>query len=332
MKRFKSILVVCQENCQPDLAIERAHILAKQNGAKVTLVDVVSPRGSEMAEVISDVTHRSTHELTCQLSQYHQRRLNECGKSLRDAGIETRVQVLQGVEFVEVVRAVIRGGYDLVVKAIDPNLRYGGQQIFSGFDMHLMRKCPCPVWVLKDGFDREDLRVLAAVDPDSSDTDKQGLNRLIMELSRSVCPAETGQLHVVHAWKLDEERALLSNKHEQGSGADADHIAQKIQSLREQTLDRLLAFYPDDEGSRQVHLLQGDAGKAIPDFATDNKIDLVVMGTVGRTDVPGMVMGNTAEMVLNRVSCSVLAVKPSDFQTPIELSDPVVDQRSAQAV
>ena len=45
------------------------------------------------------------------------------------------------------------------------------------------------------------------------------------------------------------------------------------------------------------------------------------MGTVNRTDVPGLFMGNTAEMILSTIQCSVLAVKPHDFVSPITLDE-----------
>ena len=44
------------------------------------------------------------------------------------------------------------------------------------------------------------------------------------------------------------------------------------------------------------------------------------MGTVGRTGIRGLFIGNTAEAILNQVKCSVLAVKPSGFETPVRLS------------
>jgi nucleotide-binding universal stress UspA family protein len=44
---------------------------------------------------------------------------------------------------------------------------------------------------------------------------------------------------------------------------------------------------------------------------------LVVMGTVARTGVAGLLMGNTAERVLQRLQGSVLAVKPPGFKSPI---------------
>jgi nucleotide-binding universal stress UspA family protein len=45
------------------------------------------------------------------------------------------------------------------------------------------------------------------------------------------------------------------------------------------------------------------------------------MGTIARTGISGFIMGNTAETILNRLDCSVLAIKPPGFETPITLDD-----------
>ena len=48
-------------------------------------------------------------------------------------------------------------------------------------------------------------------------------------------------------------------------------------------------------------------------------IDLLVLGTLGRAGVPGVMIGNTAERLLPEVTCSVLAVKPPGFRCPIPI-------------
>jgi nucleotide-binding universal stress UspA family protein len=45
------------------------------------------------------------------------------------------------------------------------------------------------------------------------------------------------------------------------------------------------------------------------------------MGTVARTGVAGLFIGNTAEAILEQIECSVLAVKPEGFETPVSLED-----------
>ena len=47
-------------------------------------------------------------------------------------------------------------------------------------------------------------------------------------------------------------------------------------------------------------------------------IDLVVMGTVARRGLAGLLMGNTAEHMIQELRCSVFALKPAGFRSPIE--------------
>ena len=69
--------------------------------------------------------------------------------------------------------------------------------------------------------------------------------------------------------------------------------------------------------SPRSHIVQGMPGRELPKVATDIKADLVVMGTVARTGIAGVVIGNTAETVLSQLQCSVLAIKPKDFVSPV---------------
>jgi nucleotide-binding universal stress UspA family protein len=65
------------------------------------------------------------------------------------------------------------------------------------------------------------------------------------------------------------------------------------------------------------HLVKGPARLEIPVLAESLAVDLVVMGTVARTGVAGLFIGNTAEAILEQMECSVLAVKPEGFVTPV---------------
>ena len=71
----------------------------------------------------------------------------------------------------------------------------------------------------------------------------------------------------------------------------------------------------------KVHLLKGDATELVPRLTDRNKIKLIIMGTLCRTGVMGFFIGNTAEKVLQQVDCSVLALKPEGFKTPVTLQE-----------
>jgi nucleotide-binding universal stress UspA family protein len=50
----------------------------------------------------------------------------------------------------------------------------------------------------------------------------------------------------------------------------------------------------------------------------DKDIDILVMGTVARTGIAGFIIGNTAENILQTVTCSLLARKPNGFISPVQ--------------
>lgn len=54
----------------------------------------------------------------------------------------------------------------------------------------------------------------------------------------------------------------------------------------------------------------GSTYDTIVQYAKDNAIDLIVMGTHGRTGLPHVLLGSVAERVVQHAPCSVLTVRP----------------------
>ena len=103
---------------------------------------------------------------------------------------------------------------------------------------------------------------------------------------------------------------------------------EKIRQQHEQKLNQLLQELKEKLGSDtysylsiKKHLIKGWARKEIPNLAKEIDTDIIVMGTVARTAIPGVFMGNTAETILNKINCSVLAIKPGGFKTPVVLGE-----------
>jgi len=65
--------------------------------------------------------------------------------------------------------------------------------------------------------------------------------------------------------------------------------------------------------------VKGDPKQIIQQQVEQLGPDLLVIGSVARTGLSGLLMGNTAEAVLNEVDCSVAIVKPAGFKSPIHL-------------
>ena len=73
--------------------------------------------------------------------------------------------------------------------------------------------------------------------------------------------------------------------------------------------------------SIHLHLRQGEASSVIREVVDEIEADLIVMGTVCRTSVPGFLIGNTAESIIPELTCSMLALKPEGFASPIQIAD-----------
>jgi universal stress protein E len=67
----------------------------------------------------------------------------------------------------------------------------------------------------------------------------------------------------------------------------------------------------------RMRLAKGRADVVIPRLAKRHAVDLVVMGTVGRRGIPGLVIGNTAERILSRLEYSILTLKPPGFVSSV---------------
>lgn len=79
---------------------------------------------------------------------------------------------------------------------------------------------------------------------------------------------------------------------------------------RDYWLGQLEQVRPADDRIAVHHvLLEGDPAGEIARYAADAGIDVIVIGTHGRTGVDRLVMGSVAEKVMREAPCSVLVVK-----------------------
>jgi nucleotide-binding universal stress UspA family protein len=101
--------------------------------------------------------------------------------------------------------------------------------------------------------------------------------------------------------------------------SEIEKIVSEGKKAHKKELTSLVEQFGLKELPHKVHLLKGEADKVIVEQAGKKRIDLVVMGTVCRTGLKGFFIGNTAEKVLQRIGCSVLALKPQGFVSPVSL-------------
>ncbi len=325
MKRFKSILCIIEPEKRSEAAVIQSVRIASEHQADLTFASVFgadqSWRGipffkKKLAEDLNEITQKKRSEIESWLSKFM-------------ASREISVEIYSGIGFIEIIKSAINNHHDLVIKCAEDNDWIN--RLLGSEDMHLIRKCPCPVLMLKPGQIDNFRNILATVDVnDDSSESEQGcvqdkLNMEVLEYSAALCLPELIELHVGSVWEPYAEDFF---RYGAFTSLSEDKVDSYVEQIRRECADKLDALLRDfgnrlGEGAAQYllprrHLVKGAPAREIPLIADKYDIDLIVMGTVGRTGIPGLFIGNTAESILEQAKCSVLAIKPEGFKTPVE--------------
>ena len=302
MQHFKNILFITGEEPLTRTAYAKALRFASRNDAKITVMEVVEPiperrRTFETANAVYDLQEIAVADAIGRVEH-----LLEASEFLIDPAPATVVAT--GERHIEIIRRILGAGHDLLIVA-------DAEESYDATTHHLLRKSPCPVWLMTPLIERKQ-SILAAVDPDPLRPIQELLNDDVLTLAVSLAAVESAALHIVHAWYVPGSAGAgisISDQHAYREQTLAQHRANLNALLERHQL-------PDDT---VVHFLEGRPDMVIRQVVRRRNITTIVMGTVARSGIAGLIIGNTAERILKRVDCSVLAVKPQGFETPVRI-------------
>lgn len=305
MELFKRILVDIDADAIVHPALERAIVLARATGAQLTVTDVVAVSPYERrylpGQLEEDLLERRRGQLTRLVS------------AIRDVKAEAKLMV--GRTATVLIQEVIRSNHDLLMRSHTRNDNGAVVKEFGAVDMELLRKCPCAVMLVRHGSVAPHPRIVAAVNASVVDEIEQSLNRKIAASALRLAELINGAPMILNAWAPFGERMIQAH-------AAEDAFATYVDEARARAAADLRTLAQSLDGAfAQVPMIQrrGNPEDVIPEFVVAEGVDVLVLGTVARGGIPGLLIGNTAERVLRKISCSVLAVKPDDFVSPVRL-------------
>jgi universal stress protein E len=333
MHIFTNILVgVDLARCKPldisglsPIALEPIHWaiqLAKVNSAQLLFFSA-SNIGEEVLLPLAEEDRAQVRET---IFQGGNKVLQDLVQQAKKQGVESQSKLVPGKVWLEIIHQVLRGKHDLVVVRTR-DLTGLRRMLFGNTTMKLLRRCPCPVLVTKTltfasgvlgaslrrgpGAHVSPLNILVA-------TDLKPPSEVALRMGIALAQQMNARIHILHVveYKLDEvcNIGLPDAKQDEYRRKVRVHAQEALHAHLEKTDYKAL-------GARiEVHL-GGDVGLpdvAIQHFIQVHHIHLLVMGTIGRGGIRGIMIGNTAERLLPEVHCSVLAIKPPDFVCPVE--------------
>lgn len=314
MVYLRKILVVTPANAIQPSVMTQSIKLAENHKSHLTFFSVTEELPNDELALISMLP---AHEAMENLFKEHHAMLNKNIEELDHSYYSIDAQNAIGVPFIEVTKKVQQESYDLVILAAKISDR-PRKRFFGSTTIHLMRKCPCPVLTIGTKEAKPIKRIVAAIDVYAPSQEGLELNNQILKWAANLALSEKAELHVIHAWRLPGEDYLRSWGRGRTSEVIRLELAMKEQLDRQKRFDKFIDNNFTASNSPITKLIEGIAQEEIPKYIEEQDIDLVVMGTLCRTGIAGLFIGNTAESILSEVSCAVLTLKPEGFTSPIQ--------------
>lgn len=312
METYQNILVVIDPTTEDQKALKRAIDLAvniNASGGKVNVTAFLS---------IFDFSYEMTTILSSDDRDVMRQSVIK-DKELWLAAIiddlNPQIQITNKVvwhnrPFEAIIERVIQDKYDLVIKGTHEHDKFKSV-VFTPTDWHILRKCPCPVLLVKEHEWPSNGNILAAVNVGSDEAEHLSLNLKITQEAKQLAHFLKGNVHLVNSFpgtpvniaieipefNSTEYNDTMLKHHEQAMIAHANKF---------------------DISVANTHVVEGLPETVIEQVAAQIDAELVILGTIGRTGISAALIGNTAEHVIDQLDCDVLALKPDGYVSPLE--------------
>jgi universal stress protein E len=303
--RITDILVIVNPLAGDQPAITKAATLAGWLGAGIELL-ICDTKSSREVHTEGQLPAISNALLTDNLDS----RLEQLAEPLRDDGIDVTTHVISGDPLHEAVISWMRNSpADLVVK--DSHHHSFVKRAFgTNTDWHFIRTCPVPLLLTKPKIWGTPPLLMAAVDPGHVNDPSAALDHRILDVTASMAKRCDAQVHVMHAYFSSAVATAVVGAMPPIFGVSAEALA------AEKELKRSQVRQITDEheiADANLHVDAGMATEYLPRMAAEWHADIVVMGAIARSGLKRVLIGSTAERVLEALPCDVLVVKSPDF-------------------
>lgn len=298
MKKLEKILVILDPQTEDQPALTRAVYLAKASGANLHLFMCAYDAAIDIASFFTGGQKESFIQTVVDGSSVLIERL---AASARDAGLVITQEVVWDRHPTEaVLRACEADDFDLVMKRARHANR--ADSIFNHADWNLMRYCPHPILLVKDGQWDDVGQVLAAVDAAPKSEKERRLNKAVLEEASYLAEMLQFELHLVSAYPAPPVYAPVSVAVQSQDTYRAKMSAMVVQHLNE--MAGQFGIKPE-----ATHAVEGPVDWVISQVSEKLVAEFVVMGNSSREGLAGISIGSTAEMTLDSLKTNVLIVR-----------------------
>ncbi|MGC9402227.1 universal stress protein UspE [Vibrio genomosp. F10] len=310
MSIYNKILVVADINNDQQPALARAIQLASKSTSTSHVMFFLSiyDFSYDMTSMLS-----SDERDAMRKGVIHQREqwMKKVAEPYLENDIEFEIKVVwHNRPYEAIIAEVFAGSHDILIKGTRTH-DILESVIFTPTDWHLLRKCPSPVLLVKNEFWPDDANIIASVHVGSENEAHSDLNDRMVKQLQNLSERLNTNSYLVNAYPITPANITIElPEFDPSTYTDAvrGHHLTSMKALRQK-------HGMDEE---QTIVEQGLPEDIIPEVANRLNAAMVILGTTGRTGLSAVFIGNTAEHVIDKINCDVLALKPHGYISPLD--------------
>lgn len=312
MKTYQNILVVIDPSTDDQKALKRAIDLATRinacgtNHVNVNAFLSIFDFSYEMTTILSSEERDVMRQSVIKNKELWLKSII----SELNPGIEISCKVVwNNRPFEAIIEQVINNGYDLVIKGTHQHDKLKSV-VFTPTDWHILRKCPCPVLLVKEHEWPNNGNLLAALNVGSDEAEHHSLNTKITQEAQQLAKIINANVHLVNSYPGTPINIAIEIP-------EFDSTEYNDTMLKHHEQAMIVHANKFNISVANTHVEEGLPETVIEQVAKKIDAELVILGTIGRTGISAALIGNTAEHVIDQLNCDVLALKPDGYISPL---------------
>lgn len=308
MEQFQHILVVVDPTTNNQKALKRAIDLAQRTHSNLTAFLSIYDFSYEMTTMLSSDERESMRQSVINdRKQWIEQIIDDLPHE--NVFISSKV-VWHNRPFEAIIEQVIEHKHDLVIKGTHQHDKFKSV-IFTPTDWNVLRKCPSPVLLVKEHTWPKNGNILAALNIGSDEPEHQSLNNKITQTANDLASLISGNVHLVNSYPGTPVNIAIEipefDSAEYNNTMLKHHQQAMIEHADKFNIDRTCTY-----------VKEGLPETVIERMSQKLDAELVILGTIGRTGLSAAFIGNTAEHVIDKLNCDVLALKPDGYRSPYQ--------------
>lgn len=286
MKYLQNILVAVDFSESSDFVIDNAIRLAEKFNSQITLIHVITDDhlNRKLDHFVEETVQAKFDKITSYITQ---------------KGIKLKESIItHGVPFEQIIEATVKNDSNVIIVGTSDITEDSPSKLGTTVEK-LMRKNETPIWVIKPEPLKEIKKILCPID--FSEASHRALENAII-LARKF----GADLTIVHVYTPVNYSSIWYE-------ADNVHENKVLREKQEKEFNAFLDNFDFEDVTHNKYTLEGGVHTEILKYIQQHDIDLLLIGTTGRTGISRILMGSTTAKVTQELPCNFVTTKTKDI-------------------